>query len=144
MSLSRRTRKAPWLRVRNPGNSRDRYMPIIDSTRMKRIGLAPSLGVASSTGRRTKRTSWLGIGISACMVVPSRSRLSSTPTVMPPLAMNGKGCEGSTAIGVRIGRYCEMNCRSSHSRSWGLSSLGSTMWILASAISALRAIQQAC
>ena len=91
-----------------------------------------------------KRTSWLGIGSSACMVVPSRSRLSSTPTVMPPFWMNGKGCAGSTAIGVRIGRYWEMNCRSSHSRSVGFSSLGSTMWMPATAISARSADQQAC
>ena len=56
--------------------------------------LAPSLCALSSTGSRMKRTSWLGIGISACMVVPSRSRLSSTPTVMPPFWMNGKGCDG--------------------------------------------------
>ena len=38
------------------------------------------------------------------MVVPSRSRLSSTPTVMPPFWMKGKGCAGSTASGVRIGQ----------------------------------------
>ena len=105
MSLSRRTRKAPWLRARKPGNSRDRNMPIIDSMRMKRIGVTPSPAAVASTGRRMKRASWLGIGISACMVVPSRSRRSSTPTVMPPFWMNGKGCAGSTAIGVRIGRY---------------------------------------
>ena len=80
-------------------------MPIIDSMRMKRIGVTLSLRTASSSGSRMKRTSWLGIGSSACMVVPSRSRLSSTPTVMPAFWMKGNGCEGSTARGVRMGRY---------------------------------------
>ena len=86
-----------------------------------------------------KRTSCIGIGISACMVVPSRSRRSSTPTVMPPFWMKGKGCAGSTAIGVRIGRYWDVNWRSSHSRSAGVSSFGSTMWMPAAAISVLSA-----
>ena len=43
---------------------------------------------------------------------------------MPPFWMNGNGCEGSTASGVRMGRYWEMNWRSSHSRSRGPQLLG--------------------
>ncbi len=99
-------------------------MPIIDSMRMKRIGVTLSPCARLVQRQPDEASELLGIGSSACMVVPSRSRLSSTPTVMPPFWMKGNGCEGSTARGVRMGRYWEMNWRSSHSRSRGPQLLG--------------------
>ena len=75
-------------------------MPTTVSSLMKRIGsLASPL-----LGRRMKRASCGGIGMSACMVRSEPSRTSSSPRVKPKLGMNGKGWAGSTAIGVSTGK----------------------------------------
>ena len=55
--------------------------------------------------------------MSPFMVLPSVRRCISTTMVRPLLRMNGKGCAGSTAIGVRIGKMCVMNSFSSQLRS---------------------------
>ena len=81
------------------------------SSLMKRIGsLASPL-----LGKRMKRSSCGGIGMSACMALSEPSRTSSSPRVKPKFAMNGNGWAGSTAIGVSTGKIWSRKCASSHS-----------------------------
>ena len=95
-------------------------MPTTVSSLMKRIGSFASLLL----GRRMKRASCGGIGISACMVRSEPSRTSSSPSVKPKFGMNGNGCAGSTAIGVSTGKMWPRKCSSSQARSVSVKLIG--------------------
>ncbi len=48
---------------------------------------------------------------------PSASRIRSNITASPLFGMNGNGCAGSSACGVRIGKICSRKCVSSQANS---------------------------
>ena len=75
-------------------------MPTTVSSLMNLIAPSPP----SPAGSWMKRLSCEGIGMRACMVRNDPSRTSSSPSVKPKLGMKGKGCAGSTAIGVSTGK----------------------------------------
>ena len=64
-----------------------------------------------------KRSTWLGSGISPLIVVLSSSRCSFITMTRPMFGMNGNGCAGSIASGVRMGNTRSMNQAASHSLS---------------------------
>ena len=113
-SLSRRRRNMPQPVTAWPGNSRSKYSAMTCSSGMKRT----SLGAVS--GRRMKRRSCGGTGISADRFLLSRLLVSCTAMVKPRLGMKGKGCAGSIASGVSTGKICSANWSSRKARSAAL------------------------
>ncbi len=83
-------------------------------------------------GRRMKRCSCAGTGISALMALPSRLRSSCSARVKPRLGMKGNGWAGSSASGVSTGNICSRKWVSSRSRSSSVSSCGLSMAMPAS------------
>ena len=91
-----------------------------------------------------KRASWLGIGSRACMVL--------AVTLAPQLDADGEAAILNEREGMRRVDGDRREDRQiageelllSHARSAEVSSLGSTMWMPAAAISAFSALQQAC
>ena len=144
MSLSRRTRNAPWLRVRKPGNSRDRYMPIIelDADEADRLGAVALRAVLDGQAHEAHE-----------LARDRDQRVHGGAVALAPeLDADRDAAIGDEREGVRgidgdrrqdrqvLGDELPVEPLALG----GLSSLGSTMWMSASAISALRAIQQAC
>ena len=73
-----------------------------------------------------KRSTWAGIGSSACMRCRRRPRRSSCSTrPKPRFGMNGNGCAGSTASGVSSGNTSAMK-RSSQPGALGFGQLVGT------------------
>ena len=81
------------------------------SVSMVTTSIRPS--VTRLTGSVTKRSRLDGTRTSAVSVEPAFGRVSSNAIVSPRFGMNGNGCAGSTAIGVRTGKISSRNsfCR---------------------------------
>ena len=62
-------------------------------------------------GRGDEYLELLVLGIKPFIALASLLRCISTASVRPRLRMNGKGCAGSTAMGVRIGNMWVRNSR---------------------------------
>ena len=95
----------------------------------------------AAPGRRMKRSTCGGSGSSAISGRRSSRRCSFRMVEKPPLGMNGKGCAGSMASGVRIGKTWSMKYWSSHVRSPSVSSPGSMTAMPASRSSSCRLAQ---
>ena len=109
--------------------------------RMKRI-VAPL--PCASRRQADEALELAGMGISACIVLPSRSRCISTPTVSPLLRMNGNGWAGIDGD-RRQDREDLAQEQAVQPLALGrLSSLGSTISMPALAISVFSSLQQAC
>ena len=68
---------------------------------MKRV--AP---VSAKSGRRMKRSIFIGMRISAFSARPSFGRTSLRAMEAPRFGMKGKGWAGSMASGVSVGKTC--------------------------------------
>ena len=96
-SESRRILKCSASSTLKPGKSESRCWQITSSTFTK-------VGFFGLPGRRMKRGIWFGKGRRAAIGVPSSARRSESAKLVPPFGMNGNGCAGSAASGVKTGK----------------------------------------
>ena len=97
---------------------------------------------APSPGMRMKRGRLAGAMISSRTLV--RPFLSSKIRLRPLLGMNGKGCAGSIACGVRTGKICSRKCLSSHVSASASSGSSPTTCMPAASSAACSSAQTSC